>query len=656
MRTPAFLCLLSAVLSAPPAPVYLRVDLQLSHGDSGVFVTLDAVAGVLPSLLFTWALPPVALSSPVSASRVIITSFANTTAFDSGWVSDTEGRQYVPRSSLEASRGYSWTVAVRDGAGADSVWASPQQFFTSAGAPTWAASAPVWAAPCDGGASPKFAYFRGAAPIPTGRTVQSALLYVTGSPPIYNDPWNVTKLLGGYKLWVNGTSRGVGPGRTACGPVRPGGGPCVPVQPVDGYDVSDDVAFASAAGGTGTLPLELHSYGLTQNDFGIVPAVQLALHIRWSPEGSAPDTLFGTTSGASGAWTALAADALVNPGPNKAPFWYTQPREDVNLTCLPTLTGPSPCGACVWTAPVVASNAWLNGSVPLAGKSTQALSYTHAAPASVTQLGPGWFVLDSGSEFQGGARLTFAPGAAPAGAIAIVQLSSQLAANGSTMWLTRAGNKYQDTWSFPGGTGVRAEQLSYEHHEYCEFRYAEIILKDASTGAPLDIAVGAGGGADLDFWVVRYLYNEKESAHVSTSDADVDAVWTLASNTLKTTTLDFYADSNTRQRSIDCMADDTTAALSQYYTTPELSLPRMVSAQIMDITDLGYISRAWNRRRHVARLAGGRGINTPPTPHPPFADSQLGGLDCTPRPQHRERRALHGRCFLRCPLLRRARV
>jgi hypothetical protein len=63
--------------------------------------------------------------------------------------------------------------------------------------------------------------------------------------------------------------------------------------------------------------------------------------------------------------------------------------------------------------------------------------------------------------------------------------------------------------------------------------------------------------------------------------------------TLKATTLDFYADSNTRQRSIDCMADDTTAALNQYATTSELALPRMVSAQIMAIGAQGYISPNW---------------------------------------------------------------
>ena len=90
----------------------------------------------------------------------------------------------------------------------------------------------------------------------------------------------------------------MGPGRTSCGPLRPGihqqnfavpgptnlansavPGLCAPVQPVDGYDVSREVAAALSAG----MPLlvDVASYGLVQPDFGLVPAVQAALHIRW---------------------------------------------------------------------------------------------------------------------------------------------------------------------------------------------------------------------------------------------------------------------------------------------------------------------------------------------------------------------------------------
>ena len=47
------------------------------------------------------------------------------------------------------------------------------------------------------------------------------MLFVTGSPPIYDDSTLTTKLLGGFKLRVGAarTLVGVGPGRTSCGPI-----------------------------------------------------------------------------------------------------------------------------------------------------------------------------------------------------------------------------------------------------------------------------------------------------------------------------------------------------------------------------------------------------------------------------------------------------
>jgi hypothetical protein len=118
-----------------------------------------------------------------------------------------------------------------------------------------------------------------------------------------------------------------------------------------------------------------------------------------------------------------------------------------------------------------------------------------------------------------------------------------------------------------------------------------VIWRDAATGAPLALAQGAD--FLLTFWVVRYPFDEGGAAVVDTSSPELNAVFALAANTIKTTTLDFYADSNTRQRSIDCMADDTTAALNHYGTTTELAFQRMTAGQIMGITELGYISPDW---------------------------------------------------------------
>ena len=82
---------------------------------------------------------------------------------------------------------------------------------------------------------------------------------------------------------------------------------------------------------------------------------------------------------------------------------YEQPREDVRAECGlgPGDAQPIPAGCCAWAAPVVAPGAWANGTLPLGGKATQPLQLrSGVVPASVTQLGPGWFVADLGAEVQ----------------------------------------------------------------------------------------------------------------------------------------------------------------------------------------------------------------------------------------------------------------
>ena len=177
--------------------------------------------------------------------------------------------------------------------------------------------------------------------------------------------------------------------------------------------------------------------------------------------------------------------------------------------------------------------------------------------------------------------------AAANGVVAVVQFADELLSNGSVMWNSRAGMHYRDVWAFPPTAAARPEQLSHSHHEFSEFRWAELIFTDAATGAPLDVA---RGDFNASFWVVRTFFDAGGAARVATSSPELDRVFAFAATTLKVTTLDLYADSNTRQRSIDCMADDVVAALNQYSTTTELALPRAMSAQLMAIGPAGYIS------------------------------------------------------------------
>ena len=153
------------------------------------------------------------------------------------------------------------------------------------------------------------------------------MLFVTGSPPIYDDSTLTTKLLGGFKLRVGAarTLVGVGPGRTSCGPAPThSDSVCAMMQPVDGFDVRPFVEQALAAATTApaaTLAIELEAYALEQPAYNISRAVQAVLVLRYSPEGVAPDVVFGTNAGADSGWLALAADAVYNPGANKDSGW-----------------------------------------------------------------------------------------------------------------------------------------------------------------------------------------------------------------------------------------------------------------------------------------------------------------------------------------------
>jgi hypothetical protein len=214
-----------------PIPFGLRTDLALSDAP---FISLDAIAGLSPNVTLTWQLP---VEIPTQSSySVTITRSDGSAVWSSGSVKASAQIAYAPRSVLQPASRYSWSVAVNDGASS-----VPIVFFTSAPPSGWDATAPIWAPVCQtfGPSAPAFARFIATPSIPASSAVDSALLYVTGAPPVYNDPWNVTKLLGGYFLSLNGSRIGVGPGRTACGPYAMG--PCAPIQPVDGYDVTSAV-------------------------------------------------------------------------------------------------------------------------------------------------------------------------------------------------------------------------------------------------------------------------------------------------------------------------------------------------------------------------------------------------------------------------------
>jgi hypothetical protein len=601
----------------------VRVDLQErqffneeQQPGTGLFITLDSVTGSGNNVTFSWSLPTSFVSQisfNLLVTRPIDASGANVNVFSSG-MQQGSSQMFtgLSRSLLNPNTAYNVQVMVIGtlaNASTASSLSDPLPFFTSAGSTSWFASKPIWAAKCgsSGDKNPHFALFHANVniAIPSGSNgILSSLFYTTAAPPIYNDPWNVTKLFTGFKLKINDVFIGIGPGHTACGPYAMSS--CKPVQPVDGFDITK-MTREVVGSSSGTLSLDITSFGLLQPEYLIIPAVQAVLVVRFSPEGSSPDLIIGTSDSSSSPWVALDADGIYNPRGNKDSGWYEQPREDLNLACLPSLPSGSPLSGCSspystcsWNTPVYSSGAFgdyqSNGTLPLAGKTTQAMQINSLLPLStLSEFGKGWYLFDPGFELQGGFSLTLLPTAAsltPNGVFAIIQLSDQLNTNGSALWNTRAGMHYQDSWTFPPQSGETLPiHLHAEHHEMCEFRYAELILLDPITNTALDLTPGVHFDAHL--WRVNYRYDDYTAASIKTTSADLDAVFNLCAFTLKTTTMDIYSDSNTRQRSFDCMADDNVAALSHYSTTTELAMPRMMASQIMSIGEQGYISGNW---------------------------------------------------------------
>ena len=127
----------------------------------------------------------------------------------------------------------------------------------------------------------------------------------------------------------------------------------------------------------------------------------------------------------------------------------------------------------------------------------------------------------------------------------------------------RTGSRYEDKWIIPGSSQIR----SVQNHEYIEGRFGELIFNDTITSA--DFSVGA--------WVVRQRY--ENPAAMNSSDEHLNAVFELCRYTSEATSLDLYADSNARQRSADCMADDTVAMRLAYATSGSLALQRFMMKQ-----------------------------------------------------------------------------
>eukprot|EP00662_Eupelagonemidae_sp_cell21_P001837 gene1837-29021_t len=264
---------------------------------------------------------------------VTINAASGGEVFSSGVVQGAEQNYTLPRAvALAPARRYTVRVSV-NGAAAVSV---PQPFFTAlnaSGHGGWAA-APIWAPRPGGGDAPAYAHFAGS----------SALAFVTAEGPLTLPPFGCcgefesgTKILGAYKMFLNGRVVGMGPGRSRC-----------PSTLYDGYDVTDDARGAAA------LNVLIHGYGVAQPRYNVTQRVLCQLVVRYT---DGTEVVLSTGEH----WAAFDATALYNPEGNSGgafgyhhTYWYSYPHENINASCAPPPPDAASPACPAFTAPLVA--------------------------------------------------------------------------------------------------------------------------------------------------------------------------------------------------------------------------------------------------------------------------------------------------------------
>jgi hypothetical protein len=454
---------------------------------------------------------------------------------------------------------------------------TPMKFFTALR--TWDA-APVWAAPCaasgnggNGTAQPDYAWFRSSLALPPGDAVVSALAFVSAEAPVSLVPssWRFhefeqgSKILGAYRLIVDGRPVGLGPGRPRCAAVAQGA--CVRETPYDGFPLP-------VAANASEVKVEIHAYGSDQPSVNLTQRMIFQLVVRLA---SGRVVRLGTGNEGS-RWEAFDADcvscSLMRPTGNSGgrfgkDYWYDYPHENLNASCLPGAERGAWREALVVKPPFRA---------PLTSKRTLpvGLAYADVAPASIRKVSTGHFSFYLPSEIQGGVTLTPGNFDVFRGASAQVLLSEQLKQDGSVRVPMYTGATFRSNFSLLPGTAL-------EHHEYMNFRFGELIFLHEDSQLPLDVEQSQ---FELAVWIANYQYDDRRATVFSSSSAELDKVWDFNQNSVRYLGLDQYSDSNARQRSNGCQADLTTASIAQFATTSELAMPRLQMQFAMDFAHL----------------------------------------------------------------------
>jgi hypothetical protein len=104
------------------------------------------------------------------------------------------------------------------------------------------------------------------------------------------------------------------------------------------------------------------------------------------------------------------------------------------------------------------------------------------------------------------------------------------------------------------------------------------------TSSTINEAIGLNwlpSSVNISTWIVRYPFNETDSSFTSNS-ASLNAVFALSKYTIKSTNLDMWTDSNTRQRDVNCNEANGIVPLMQSAVALEFMSQRWTSQYILD--------------------------------------------------------------------------
>lgn len=368
------------------------------------------------------------------------------------------GKFLKPRSR------YTWQVTIwLLGSGGTPHQSGLNEFFT---APSSLSAVPIWAPLNASKSFPIYAVLQQTVTLPADSALQTALLFVTANPPVNKESDGIrpTKILAGYKVWINDVFVGLGPGRPRCEQASLNHCTFGAFEHVyDGYDVSDlikglvnDTSNTTGSTMGGNVTISIVGFGIkSQNgDPKVMAQLELtsisgaASNVNPTTSQNSPSVksikslVVSQTIVTDETWKAFDADSVFKPTGNSGCNWYYYPQEmfdasveqpqDSPIHPLQWQHQPSRAihydvggvqdsvakrtGTLLQQAGVTAALQWVPAmpttpfSVPLVPKPSSPVEAVRVSPSliNMTEVGTGQYFVDFGREIQGGVILTIA--------------------------------------------------------------------------------------------------------------------------------------------------------------------------------------------------------------------------------------------------------